>query len=86
MNRTALVLALVLADFVGLTAWALYHHGYVGLFEAALATPAGIQVGVDLVLAMTAGYELVDRLALHREAFHRENWPDGRTGSARAAG
>jgi hypothetical protein len=53
MNRTVLVLALVLADFVGLTAWALYHHGYVGLLEAALATPAGVQVGVDLVLALS---------------------------------
>lgn len=53
MNRTVFVLAVVLADFVGLSAWALYHHGYVGLFEVALATPAGIQVSTDLVLALS---------------------------------
>jgi len=53
MNRTVFILAVVLADFVGLSAWALYHHGYVGLFEAALATPAGIQVTTDLVVALS---------------------------------
>jgi len=42
--------------------------------------------GAILVLAMTAGYELVDRMAPHREALHRNNCggPDGRTESARA--
>ena len=53
MNRTVLILAVVLADFLGLTGWALYHHGYVGLFETALATPAGIQVSTDLVVALS---------------------------------
>ena len=53
MNRTVLLLGIVLADFLALTGWALHHHGYVGLFEAALATPAGIQVGVDLVIALS---------------------------------
>jgi hypothetical protein len=53
MNRTVLLLGIVLADFLGLTAWALYHHGYVGLFEAAIASPAGIQVSVDLVIALS---------------------------------
>jgi hypothetical protein len=53
MNRTVLMLGLVLADFVGLTAWALYHHGYVGLFEVALASPAGIQVLADLGVALS---------------------------------
>ena len=53
MNRTVLIVSLVLADFLGLTAWALYHHGYVGLFQVAVATPAGIQVSVDLVVALS---------------------------------
>jgi hypothetical protein len=53
MNRTVLLLGIVLADFLGLTAWSLYHHGYVGLFQAAVASPAGIQVFVDLVIALS---------------------------------
>jgi hypothetical protein len=53
MNRTVLLLGLVLADFLALTGWAIHHHGYVGLFEAAVATPAGIQVGIDLVIALS---------------------------------
>jgi hypothetical protein len=53
MNRTVLLLGIVLVDFLGLTAWSLYHHGYVGLFEAAVATPAGIQVFFDLVIALS---------------------------------
>lgn len=53
MNRTVLLLGIVLADFVGLSAWALYHHGYVGLFEVAVASPAGIQVLVDLTIALS---------------------------------
>jgi len=53
---------------------------------AGLPLPAPLALaGAVLVLAMTAGYELVDRLAPHREALHRENCggPDGRTKSAR---
>ena len=50
-----------------------------------LPLPAPLALtGAVLVLAMTAGYELVDR---NREALHRENCggPDGRTKSARGA-
>ena len=53
MNRNALILAVVLADFVALTLWALSHSGYVGLFEFQLSSPAGIQVIVDLVLSLS---------------------------------
>lgn len=54
------------------------------LAELPLPAPLAL-AGAVLVLAMTAGYELVDRLAPHREARHRENCggPDGRTKSAR---
>jgi XapX domain-containing protein len=53
-----------------------------------LPLPAPLALtGAVLVLAMTAGYELVDRMAPHRAALHRENCggPDGRTRSARRA-
>ena len=53
-----------------------------------LPLPAPLALtGALLVLAMSAGYELVDRLAPHREALQRENCggPDGRTRSARTA-
>ena len=51
-----------------------------------LPLPAPLALtGALLVLAMSAGDELVDRLAPHREALQRENCggPDGRTRSAR---
>jgi XapX domain-containing protein len=53
-----------------------------------LPLPAPLALtGAVLVLAMTAGYELVDRMAPHREALQRENCggPDGGTRNARAA-
>ena len=46
-------LALVLAGFGAISAWALAEHGYLGLIETVLSTPAGIQVGLDLVIADT---------------------------------
>jgi XapX domain-containing protein len=52
-----------------------------------LPLPAPLALtGAVLVLAMSAGYELVDHMAPHREALHRDNCggPAGRTGSARA--
>jgi XapX domain-containing protein len=55
---------------------------------AGLPLPAPLALtGAVLVLAMSAGYELVDRMAPHREALHRDNCggPDGRTKSARNA-
>jgi XapX domain-containing protein len=55
---------------------------------AGLPLPAPLALtGAALVLAMSAGYEIVDRLASHREASQRENCggPDGYTGAARIA-
>jgi hypothetical protein len=52
MTKT-LALSLVLAGLGAVTAWAVAVHGYVGLIETILATPAGIQVGLDLVIAET---------------------------------
>lgn len=53
---------------------------------AGLPLPAPLALtGAVLVLAMSAGYELVDRLAPHRAATQRENCggPDGHIGAAR---
>jgi XapX domain-containing protein len=55
---------------------------------AGLPLPAPLALtGAALVLAMSAGYEIVDRLASHREASQRGNCggPDGHTGAARIA-
>lgn len=47
------VLIVVLAAFVALTAAALYYHGYLGIFEPQLQSFAGVQVLVDLVIALS---------------------------------
>jgi XapX domain-containing protein len=54
------------------------------LAELPLPAPLAL-TGALLVLAMSAGYELVDRLAPHRPVLHRENsgGPDGRIWTAR---
>lgn len=51
MNWKSLLIALVLLDFLALTGLALWETGYVGLFQYQLATWAGVQVLVDLVIA-----------------------------------
>ena len=52
MNRKQIVLGLVLADFAALTAWAIWQHGYVGVFQLALASWATSLLLVDLVIAL----------------------------------
>jgi hypothetical protein len=53
MNIRKMLLWFVLIDFAALTAWAVWHVGYVGIFEAGLASPGSIQVLVDLVIALS---------------------------------
>jgi len=53
MNAKQIGLSLVLADFVALTAYAIYQYGYVGFFEMATANAVGVQVLVDLVIALS---------------------------------
>jgi Terpene cyclase DEP1 len=48
-----LVLALVLAAFSALTAYALEVHGYLGFFEALVSSTAGVVVLTDLVISLT---------------------------------
>lgn len=52
MNVKKVLLWFVLLDFAALTAWAVGHVGYVGIFEAGVASPGSIQILVDLVIAL----------------------------------
>jgi hypothetical protein len=53
MNAKQLGLSFVLADFAALSAYAVYSHGYVGLFEAVTANVATTTAFVDLVIALS---------------------------------
>jgi hypothetical protein len=55
MNPRALLVLGVLVPFSLYSAWVVAQVGYVGLFTYALASPAGIQVLIDLVIACTLG-------------------------------
>jgi XapX domain-containing protein len=69
-----IVLGLLLAFGVGITCQL-----------AALPLPAPLALtGAMLVLAMSAGYELVDRLAPHRVAQNRKNCGGSDGGSTKA--
>jgi len=52
MNLKQLGLGIVLADFAALTGYAVYHHGYVGIFEAVMVDAATFQVLGDLTIAL----------------------------------
>ncbi|MDD9892716.1 MAG: DUF2834 domain-containing protein [Gammaproteobacteria bacterium] len=45
----------VLLAFVAFSAWVVYTHGYIGLFELAIANAATTQVLIDLVIACSLG-------------------------------
>ena len=53
MNGRQIALGIVLADFAALSAWAVWQHGYLGVFELALASWATTVVFVDLVIALS---------------------------------
>ncbi|HYB98089.1 MAG TPA: DUF2834 domain-containing protein [Candidatus Limnocylindrales bacterium] len=53
MNLKQIGLLFVLAEFAAFTGYVLYHYGVVGLFEAATANAATMQIMFDLVLALT---------------------------------
>ena len=52
MTKRSLLLLAVLLPFLAYTAWAFADVGLVGAFEAALGTPVGVQVGLDLLIAL----------------------------------
>ena len=53
MNKKQIALAVVLADHAALTVYAVAQYGFVGLFDAAFANAATIQVFADLVIALS---------------------------------
>ena len=53
MNLKQLGLGIVLADFLALSGYAVYHYGYVGLFQAAMLNAATLQVLADLTIALS---------------------------------
>lgn len=52
-SKKRIAVAVVLAGFVALSAYAVARHGYVGIFTQHLTSAAGVQVLVDLVIALT---------------------------------
>jgi hypothetical protein len=52
MNAKKVLLLVVLADFLAVTAWGVAKVGYVELFSSLLALPAGIVVGADLLISL----------------------------------
>lgn len=53
MNTKQLGVVAILLGFTAFTAYAVYHHGYIGLFEQALANAATLQVFLDLTIALS---------------------------------
>lgn len=52
MSAKRFLLIDVLACFAAFTGWVIFEHGLVGLFESTLASPANLQVALDLVIAL----------------------------------
>ena len=63
MARILLVVTLVL--FGALTSVAVWHHGYRGIFETMFQSWAGVQVLVDLVIALVLVLVWMCRLVTH---------------------
>lgn len=53
MNAKQIGLSVLLADFLALTAYAVYQYGYIAFFEFAAANAATLQVFIDLVIALS---------------------------------
>ena len=53
MNKKQIGLSLVLADFLALTAYAIYEHGYMGFFDVLTGDAVGMQIFADLLIALT---------------------------------
>ena len=52
MNLKQIGLGLVLADFVALTAYAVWHYGYLAFFDIHAMNAINVQVFVDLCIAL----------------------------------
>ncbi len=67
-----IALVLVTAAFAAFTGWVILHVGYVGFYAQLLATPAGWQVLVDIVIALVFVLSWMRRDA---RAGARRFWP-----------
>jgi hypothetical protein len=52
MNVRKMLLWFVLVDFAALTTWSLWQVGYVGIWQAGLASPGALQVLADLGISV----------------------------------
>ena len=53
MNLKQIGIGLVLADFVALTAYAIWQHGYLAFFDVHAMNAINVQIFVDLALALS---------------------------------
>lgn len=53
MNWKVIGLGILLFDFLGLTTWAVYEHGLVGVLAWAFESPAAMLFAADLVIALS---------------------------------
>jgi len=53
MNKKQIGLSLVLADFLALTAYALYQYGYMGFYDVIFANAVSLQIVADLLIGLT---------------------------------
>lgn len=53
MNRKQLILAAVLFDFAALTAYAVWQHGFIGVFQLAFSSWGTALVFADLAIALS---------------------------------
>ncbi len=62
MNTRVLRLLAMLLPFSLLSAYAMYHHGYAGIWQAGTTSSASLQILVDLVIAcvLICGWMLRD--------------------------
>jgi hypothetical protein len=53
MNKKQIALGVVFVDFAALTAYAIAHYVFVGIFEQAVANAASLQLFADLAIALS---------------------------------
>jgi hypothetical protein len=53
MNAKQIGLGLVLADFVALTGYAVYHYGYLAFFDLRSLNAIQLQIFLDLIIALS---------------------------------
>jgi hypothetical protein len=56
---------LVLLAFGAYSAWVMWHHGYLGIWQAGIANAAALQILLDLVITclLISGWMIVDARA-----------------------